>query len=76
MTVHQKAIESGLSLKFEALIAWLGATAVAASVLVSFAYSNFTTKNEATENKVSIEKRLDKMESKIDSILERLPKRK
>lgn len=62
-------------LKIDILVAWLGATAVAASVLVSFAYSNFTTKVETTENKESIEKRLDKLESKIDSILDRMPKK-
>lgn len=62
-----------LPISIEIVLAWLGATAVAASVLVSFAYSNFSTKAEATEHKESIEKRLDRMEVKIDSILDRMP---
>ena len=52
-------------------IGWLGATAVAAAVLVSFAYTNFATKAEARDQQDTITHRLDRLEGKIDAILER-----
>ena len=52
-------------------VQWLSATVVAAAVLVSFMYTNFATKAEADIQRFSIEKRLDRLEQKIDQLVDR-----
>lgn len=54
---------------FVTWVGWISATAVAAATLVGFAYNNFTTKVEQTSYQESLEKRLDRLETKIDKIL-------
>lgn len=51
-------------------ISWLAATATATVILVSFVYQTFSTKSEANEIKNGLERRLDRIESKIDRIIE------
>lgn len=50
-------------------ISWLVATATAAIVLVSFVYTTFATKSEASEARNDLEKRLDRLEQKIDIVI-------
>lgn len=59
-------------------IAWLGATAIAATGLTVFAYREFATKAEAKESAEAqstgisqLDRRLDRIEGKVDRILER-----
>lgn len=51
-------------------IAWISASVVAAATLSAFAYTNFQTKENAKEFKDDIEKRLDRIENKLDKLLE------
>lgn len=53
----------------EQWIAWVGATVVAVAATVSMAYSTFETKENSVRNQETIEKRLDRMENKIDILL-------
>jgi hypothetical protein len=55
-------------LQVEILIPWLAATAVAAATMVSYAYSVFETKDLSAFRAVGIEKRLDRIEAKIDAL--------
>lgn len=48
---------------------WLGATLVAAITTMVFLYSTFQTKSDASENKVDLERRLERIESKIDTLM-------
>lgn len=52
-------------------IEWLGATALAAAMLVAYAFTNFVTKVEAEQFDRSITSRLDRIEIKIDSLLKK-----
>ena len=52
-------------------IEWLGATAVAAALLVAYAFTNFSTKAEAEQYDRNVTGRLDRIEHKIDAVLER-----
>ena len=52
-------------------IAWLSATVVAAATMVSAAYTQFETKDNAKDTKSELIQRLDRMEEKLDTILER-----
>lgn len=58
----------------ETWIAWLGATAVAAItmtfILVTFVYANFETKDHAKESRDTMDKRLERMENKLDVLIE------
>lgn len=54
---------------FVTWVGWISATAVGAATLVGFAYNNFTTKVEQTSYQESLEKRLDRLETKIDKLL-------
>jgi hypothetical protein len=51
-------------------IAWLGATVAAAATIVAFAYSNFQTKDEARIYEGNSTQRLDRIETKVDRVLE------
>ena len=53
-------------------IAWMGATLVAVVGLTSFVYAEFETKKEAEKAENRIEKRLERIETKQDYIIERL----
>lgn len=61
--------------KREIWIAWLGATAVAAVVmtftLLTFAYGQFETKEHAKDRSEASDKRLERIEQKLDAVLER-----
>jgi hypothetical protein len=52
----------------EVMISWVAATAVAAATMVSFAYSVFETKEISVLRGSAIEKRLDRIEAKIDEL--------
>jgi hypothetical protein len=52
-------------------ISWLGATAVAAATLGSYAHTTFTTKQDSKDQRFEFERRLDRMENKIDLLLQR-----
>lgn len=63
----------------ETWLAWLGATGVAAVtmtfVLVTFVYANFETKDHAKEQRDATDKRLERIEDKMDALLENRPYR-
>lgn len=63
----------------ETWLAWLGATAMAGItmtfILVTFVYANFETKEHAKSTSEGVEKRLERMENKIDMIIENRPYR-
>lgn len=54
---------------FTQWIYWLGATIVAALTAMVFLYSTFQTKLEANDNKNDLERRLERIEGKIDLLL-------
>lgn len=54
---------------FTTWVYWLGATITAAMMLTSFAYSNFQTKTEAAVLKNDLERRLERIEGKIDYLI-------
>lgn len=56
----------------EQWIAWLASTVIAAAFLVSYAYSNFETKDQAKDKSSSFEKRLDRVEQKLDILIDRV----
>jgi uncharacterized protein Yka (UPF0111/DUF47 family) len=51
-------------------IAWLGATVMAAATMMAYAYATFDTRDAAKDREGSVVQRLDRMEDKIDHILE------
>jgi hypothetical protein len=64
----------------EIWVAWLGATAMAGVsmtfVLLTYAYANFETKDRAKEVRDNMDKRLERIEMKLDTAIERMPARK
>lgn len=61
-------------IKSEVWVAWLGATAVAAVtmtfVMLTFAYAQFETKERAKETRDALDRRLERMENKLDAALQ------
>ena len=51
-------------------IAWVGATVAAAVSITVYAYNNFETKSQAVESKTDLVQRLDRIEGKVDRLLE------
>lgn len=51
-------------------IAWIGATVAAALTGLAFAYSTFETKDNAHEHMGTVEQRLDRLETKLDRVIE------
>lgn len=54
------------------LLGIIGATVVAASTVVAYSFTNFDTKDRAVERSSFIESRLNRIEQKVDSLLERI----
>mgnify|MGYP001499077487 CR=1 FL=1 len=52
-------------------VAWVGATVAAAVSITVFAFSNFETKERAVEVKSDLVQRLDRIEGKVDKILQK-----
>lgn len=52
-------------------IYWLGATLLGALAAMVFLYSTFQTKLEASENKTDLDRRLQRIEGKVDELLTR-----
>lgn len=52
-------------------IAWIGATVTAAIIACAFLFQTFATKSEAMQINDGTEKRLDRIESKLDVLMER-----
>ena len=50
---------------------WAVATIVAAVTMTSFAYTNFETKDDSRRSEQTVEKRLDRIENKVDQLLSR-----
>jgi hypothetical protein len=59
-----------VNLKTETWVAWFGATLVACAILISFVFTTFSTKTEAAQARDSLDKRLDRIEAKLDSFIE------
>ncbi len=59
-------------IKKETLLAWFGASLVAAigavTIAITFAYAQFETKEHSKETKDTLIKQLDRMENKLDTI--------
>ncbi len=55
----------------EQWLAWLGATVVAAMTMAAYAFSTFETKDFSELRSVSLERRLDRIEGKVDMLVER-----
>lgn len=51
------------------IVAWLAAAVVATGSIAAFAFNNFESKDHASERAISIEKRLDRIEAKIDVLI-------
>ena len=52
-------------------IAWIAATIAAAITLTGFVYANFQTKSEAVEQKGDLIQRLDRIEAKVDQLIQK-----
>lgn len=52
-------------------IAWLGATVAAAMSMMSYAQTTFQTKEHAKDKQVETDRRLERIENKIDALLSR-----
>lgn len=50
-------------------IGWMAATIAAAFTLITFIYTTFSTKSEAQNYQDTLEKRLDRLENKIDHLI-------
>lgn len=63
-----------MGIKNETWVAWIGAIIVAAVVctygVITFAYGNFETKDQAKERAAFIVDRLQKIEDKLDRVLQ------
>ncbi len=63
-----------MSAKQEVWIGWLGAISVSAIagtyIIITFAYAQFETKEHANERISSIDKRLERIEMKLDALNE------
>jgi len=55
-------------------IAWLGATVAAAISMMVYIASTYETKEHQKENRDQIERRLERMENKLDRLISRDPK--
>lgn len=53
-------------------IPWLGATVMAALTLCAFLFTQFETKADSLDKRNSLEKRLDRIENKIDFLKDNL----
>lgn len=66
---------SKLNLETRDWIAWLGATLVAcatlSATLAAYAYTNFQTKDEAKHVEQFLVERLNRIEEKLDRVIER-----
>lgn len=56
-------------------VAWLGSTLIAALTMSAFVFGNFQSKDQARQDKEDVHKRLDRLESKSDRMLEMLSRR-
>jgi hypothetical protein len=54
---------------------WLGATFISALTLTAFIFVNFETKADSNDKRSYLEKRLDRIEFKIDEIKNRLSRK-
>lgn len=72
-SLHEKGIYPDSPQKnpfsVEQWITWVVATLVAAVTMMVFFYTNFETKSDSDETNAVIEKRLDRIENKLDQIL-------
>lgn len=59
-----------MNFKPEQWITWLGATVLACMTLSAFAFVTFDTKDNAKERSDGLEKRLSRMEDKLDDLLQ------
>lgn len=55
----------------EQWMTWIGATLMAAITMVGFIYTNFESKADYKDWKDDLEKRLERIERKVDTLLER-----
>jgi hypothetical protein len=64
-----------LKINFDSFLPWVASTAVAAAILTAFMFNTFQTKadseKETSEVKSHFEKRLDRIENKLDTIIEK-----
>lgn len=64
-----------MNFKTETWIAWMGATVAAIAgvvfLAITFAYGQFDTKDHAAERASHLDKRLERIETKLDSMLNR-----
>lgn len=56
-------------MNFKYWLAWTGAGLTAGIIAVVFLYTTFQTKGEASNFKVDLDKRLERIEQKIDKLL-------
>ncbi len=59
----------------EVWVGWMGALVAATFVVITFAYASFETKEHAKETRDALDKRLERMEDKMDAMLEKRPYR-
>lgn len=64
-----ESMDSGLSIS--QWVQWLAATAAAAISMAAYAFATFDTKDHVIEVFIQVEKRLDRIEAKLDRILEK-----
>lgn len=57
-------------MKWQQVMTWLGSLAVAVALAVVFLFTTFQTNAEADREQSTVEQRLDRLEAKIDRILE------
>lgn len=64
-----------MKINFEALLPWVASTAVAAAILTAFMFNTFQTKADSEKEtglvKEHFEKRLDRIENKLDKIIDK-----
>lgn len=58
-----------MKLKTSQWISWIVATATAALTICAYAFTTFETKLDSLEKKSAIEKKLDRMDEKLDRLL-------
>lgn len=68
-----------MGIKQEVWVGWLAAVAVSAVagtfVAITFAYAQFETKEHAREKQDASERRLERIEDKLDAVIEHRPYR-
>lgn len=57
-------------MKWQQVMTWFGSLAVAVALAVVFLFTTFQTSAEADRERSTVEQRLDRLETKIDRILE------